>query len=82
MTKMENETIEYSGAGYFLTMRNSLFSLTRLVFDNPRIEGKLGDIDVGYLAFMENGEFMLECYAYDNEILPIHRQQGFVRVKT
>lgn len=78
----DNEVVEFSGAGYFLTIKDPLFPKHRIVLDSPHIRGKLGGIEVGYLAFVENSELMLECFSYDQEILPIHRDQEFVRNAT
>lgn len=78
----DNEVVEFSGAGYFLTIKNPALPQHRIVLDSPNIQGKLDGIDVGYLAFVENSELMLECYSYDQEILPKHRDKGFVRNAT
>jgi len=78
----EPELLDFSGAGYFLYIKNPLLPKHRVVLDKPDIRGKLAGIDVGYLAFVENSELMLECYSYDQEILPEHRDEGFVRDAT
>jgi hypothetical protein len=78
----KSESLEFSGAGYLLSIKYSILPKYRIVLDKPDIRGKLGGIDVGYLAFVENSELMLECYSYDQEILPKHRDQGFVRDAT
>ena len=78
----DNEVVEFSGAGYFVTIKDSMLPKRRIVLDRPDIRGKLGGIDVGYLAIVENSELMLECYSYDQEILPKHRDQEFVRDAT
>ena len=74
-----NENVAYSGTGYFLTIKDHMLPKRRIVLDKPDTRGKLGGIHVGYLAFVENSELMLECYSYDQEILPKHRNQEFVR---
>ena len=76
----DNEAVEFSGAGYFLTIKDPALPKHRIVLNRPDIRGKLGGIDVGYLAFVENSELTLECYSYDQEILPKHRDQEFVRI--
>lgn len=78
----DNEVVEFSGSGYFLTIKDSMLPKHRIVLNRPDIRGKLGGIDVGYVAFVENSELMLECYSYDQEILPKHRDQEFVRDAT
>jgi hypothetical protein len=75
-------TIEFTGGGYFLTLRDPSFPKNRVVLDKPDIRGKIDGIDVGYLAFVENHEFPLECYSYGHEISAVNREQGFDRVQT
>ncbi len=80
--KANEGIVEFSGAGYFLTLKDPAFSKSRVVFDKPDIRGQLDGIDVGYLAFVENHEFTLECYAYEQEISAENRELGFERAKT
>lgn len=76
------ETVEFTGAGYFLTLKHPAFPKKRTVFDSPDIRGQLDGVDVGYLAFVENQDFTLECYSYEQEITSLNREQGFERAKT
>jgi len=75
-------TVEFTGSGYFLTLKDPRFSKNRIVLNNTDIHGKLDGIDVGYLAFIENNEFILECYSYEQEVSAANREQGFKREKT
>ena len=77
-----NSNIEYSGAGYFINIKSSQLPKERVVLDKPNINGNLGGIEVGYIAFVENHELMLECYSYDQEITPLHRDKEFSRNET
>lgn len=72
-------TIEFSGAGYFLSIKDDKIPLERTVLDTPSIEGKLGEFDVGFLAFIEASELTLECYSYENEVVNKHREQSFIQ---
>jgi hypothetical protein len=74
--------IEFSGAGYFLSIKDESLPSERTVLDNPKIDGKLGEFDVGFLAFIEDSELTLECYSYENEIVNKHREQTFVQSAT
>ncbi|CAA0097225.1 Uncharacterised protein [BD1-7 clade bacterium] len=74
--------VTYSGAGYFLTLKDPALSEVRAVLNKPDIRGQLDGIDVGYLAFIENHKFTLECYSYDQEISEVNRENGFQRAKT
>jgi hypothetical protein len=41
-----------------------------LVLDNPSVNGKVGELLTGFVAFIENNELTLECFAYGGEIVP------------
>ena len=53
---------EYSGCGYFLTVRHPSLPARRVVCSDPIVVGRFGDVQGGYIAFIENGELVLECY--------------------
>ena len=53
---------EYSGCGYFLTVRHPSLPATRVVCSDPTVVGRCGEVQGGYIAFIENGELILECY--------------------
>lgn len=74
--------LEFTGHGYFLTIQDPVLPINRVVLDSPDIQGKLGGVEVGYLAFVENAEPVLECYSYGQEISSNHRDQGFLRDAT
>jgi len=53
---------EYSGCGYFLTVKHGSLPSERIVCSAPIVVARAGEVQGGYLAFIENGELMLECY--------------------
>jgi hypothetical protein len=53
---------EYSGAGYFLTVKHPALPSARDVLSTPTITGNSGMTQCGFLLFVESGELMLECY--------------------
>jgi len=69
--------IDYSGVGYFLTIKDDKIPSERIVLDTPVIEGKLGDKTVGFLAFIESSELTLECYSYEDSLDNKDRAQNF-----
>jgi len=76
------ESVDYSGNGYFLSIKDDLLPLERVILSEPNIEGIIDEVSVGYIAFIENHELMLECYVNGEEF--INRRQrngGFVREK-
>jgi hypothetical protein len=70
ISSSELVSYEYSGAGYFITVKHHVLPLTRTVIDYPIITGKAGDFVGGYLVIIENGELMLECYTVGRDFVP------------
>jgi hypothetical protein len=61
---------EYSGCGYFLTVRHPAIPLERIVCDKPLVTGVARGVTGGFLIFIENGELMLECYELGEPTIP------------
>jgi hypothetical protein len=60
---------EYTGHGYFLTLKHPSLPAERLVLDTPMISGRAKGVEeVGFVAFLENHEFALECFSYGDGI--------------
>ena len=53
---------DYTGAGYYLTVRHPSLPSARVVCDTPLIRGTSGTIGCGFVVFLENGELTLECH--------------------
>jgi len=66
---------DHTGAGYFLTVRHPAVPSKRVVCDRPLIVGRVGDIECGFVVFLEGGALTLECHSWgDNEILEGFRE--------
>lgn len=61
---------KHSGCGYFLTVKHPLLPIERVVCTDPAVEGRIGDIFVGFLLFLGEGELMLECCSYATDSNP------------
>jgi hypothetical protein len=61
---------DYSGCGYFLTVKHSALPLERIVCDEPLVCGLAQGISSGFIIFIENGELMLECYELGEPTIP------------
>ena len=66
--------VDYSGAGYFLTYRSNNLPTKRYVLDTPKIHGWYGKTQVGFIAFVEDSEIMLECYTFTGDFSPEDRE--------
>ncbi|WP_420567823.1 hypothetical protein [Thalassovita sp.] len=78
----EGELVElyFTGVGYFLTLRHSSLPEDRVVLDRPIISGTAGELQTGFIAFVENGEVTLECYSFGNDAVPGNFRDLDVRV--
>ncbi len=74
----QDVSIIYTGVGYYLSFQNDTIPEERIVLDRPVISGYLGDTQVGFVAFMENSTFTLECYTYNGHIPENCRDNKFV----
>ena len=66
----ELENIDHTGAGYFLTISNSLLPKERIVLDKPILQAKTNGISVGLIVFIENSELTLECHSWGDDEIP------------
>jgi len=62
--KSEIKNYEFTGAGYFLQLRNEIFPINRKVISNPMIMGKGENHDVGFVLFMQNRTLTIECHSW------------------
>lgn len=62
--------LDFTGHGYFLTLSSSDLPIERFVLDSPSVTGNVGELLTGFVAFVENNELTLECFAYGEDIVP------------
>jgi hypothetical protein len=69
LASVPDEEFEYTGIGYFLTIRHPHLPTERHVLHAPMVSGRTRGVDeVGFIAFLEDHEFMLECFSYGDGI--------------
>jgi hypothetical protein len=61
---------EYSGCGYFLTVKHPAIPLERIICNEPFVSGLARGIRAGFLIFMENSQLMLECHELGEPTVP------------
>ena len=59
---------EHTGVGYFLTVRDDGLQADRVVLDTPLVHGRVGDIEVGFVVFVEDHQLTLECHGWGDEV--------------
>jgi hypothetical protein len=55
---------DYTGCGYFLTIRHQYFPAERIVFSEPTLMGEVEDTECGFVIFFSNKELTLECHSW------------------
>ncbi len=58
-------SLEFSGVGYFLTVTHPIVPKERLVVSQPNVSGRLGELWLSFVLFLEDGELMFECVSCD-----------------
>jgi hypothetical protein len=71
---------EYSGCGYFVTVRHPLLPEPRSVYNEPKVMGTSGDVEAGYLVFIQDHELMLECHTWGAVEVPASFREKQVQV--
>jgi len=70
---------EYTGCGYFLTLFHPSLPRERIVCDKPLVLGRSGNIESGFVVFVQDHRLTLECHPYETDVPESFREQD-VRV--
>jgi hypothetical protein len=73
---------DYTGVGYFLTVKHPAVPSARAVFSTPTIIGSSGMTQCGFLVFVESGELILECYTAGSVEISEHFREQHITVCT
>jgi hypothetical protein len=61
---------EYTGCGYFLTVKHPALPLERIVCNKPFVSGLAQGIKSGFVVFIEDGQLMFECHELGEPTVP------------
>ena len=61
---------DYTGCGYFLTIKHAGLPLERIVCDTPKLTGSVDGIISGFVVFIEDGELTIECHSWGDVDVP------------
>jgi hypothetical protein len=66
----EGELVEYdyTGCGYFLTVRHESLPKERTVCNEPVLNGSAGGVDGGFVIYIEDGELTIECHPWGDNV--------------
>ncbi|HEV7890832.1 MAG TPA: hypothetical protein VGP08_09345 [Pyrinomonadaceae bacterium] len=59
---------DYTGRGYFLTVRHESLPRERIVCNSPMLSGSAGGVNCGFVIFIEDGELTIECHPWDEDV--------------
>jgi hypothetical protein len=68
----EGEFVEYdyTGCGYFLSIRHPSLPKDRIVCHEPLVTGRADDIICGFVVFIENHQLTIECHSWGDIDVP------------
>jgi hypothetical protein len=61
---------DYTGCGYFLTIKHADLPIARVVCDTPQLTGSADGIISGFVIFIEDGELTIECHSWGDVDIP------------
>jgi hypothetical protein len=69
---LEGKLVEYdyTGSGYFLTIKHDDLPIERIVCDTPKLTGSADGIVSGFVVFIEDGELTIECHSWGEVVVP------------
>ena len=82
LDESELVSIEYTGVGYYLTVRHKVIPRERVVCSERMLFGCAEGIECGFVVFLENGDLTLECHSWGNDEIPRDFREKNVAVAT
>ena len=82
LASAEAERFDYTGSGYFLTVRNQRLPVERSTLSEPAVVGIAGDVQAGFVAFIGDHELTLECHTWGAVDVPANFREQPVDVQT
>ena len=80
----EKVECNFTGAGYFLDIHHNELPSERMVLSTPVVSAMYQEMEIGFLAFIENHVLSLECYNHegDHKGVPPGVRYGNVQLAT
>ena len=66
---------EHTGAGYLLTIGDEALPKGPLTFHRSDLLGRGGDVEIGFVVFIEQHALTLECHSWGDEVPTDIREQ-------
>lgn len=78
----EADRYEYTGCGYFLTVKHPELPAERRSLSDPPVAGTSGDIQAGFVVYLGDHELTLECHTWGAVDIPADFRDRVVNVQT
>ena len=73
--------LEFTGAGYFLSVKSSSIPEARFVCSRPILTGQTEDgIICGFVIFIENNRLTLECHEWGAKNIPADFREKSIKI--
>jgi len=73
---------EYTGCGYFLTVKDPELPVERRSLWEPPVAGVAGEIQAGFVVYLGDGELTLECHTWGAVDVPQNFREMAVNIIT
>jgi hypothetical protein len=73
---------EYTGCGYYLTVKHPGLPLERQSLSEPPVAGVAGDVQAGFVVYLGDGELTLECHTWGAVDVPPEFRDLEVQIQT
>jgi hypothetical protein len=64
------DSYEYTGCGYYLTVRDPSLPAKRQTLSKPAVVGSCGDVQAGFIVVLGDGKLTLECHTWGPVDIP------------
>jgi len=73
---------KYTGSGYFLTIEQEWLPDATHTLSEPAVVGKAGEIQCGFVLFLEPHKLVLECHTWGEVDVPENFRERSVLIST
>lgn len=82
LSASEPDRYEYTGCGYYLTVKHPDLPLERRSLSEPPVAGVAGDVQAGFVVYLGDGELTLECHTWGAVDVPPEFREMNVEIQT
>jgi hypothetical protein len=82
LSSESQDRYEYTGSGYFLTVRDSRLPSEKRSLGDPPVAGLADEIQAGFVVHLGDNELTLECHTWGELDVPVDFRERQVRIIT